>query len=64
MELREELQLPADHRLVHRKHSTAGARGNIDVDVYDVVDASGAIVMPNIAPDLVPRSGRQPGESM
>jgi len=44
MELREELQLPADHRLVHRKHSTAGTQSNIDVDVYEVVDASGAIV--------------------
>lgn len=44
MELRDELQLSADHCLVHRKHMTAGARGSIDVDVYDVLDASGAIV--------------------
>jgi hypothetical protein len=44
MELRDELQLPASHCLVHRKHTTAGARGNIDIDVYDVVDASGMLV--------------------
>jgi hypothetical protein len=44
MELRDELQLPADHRLVHRKHATAGARSNVDVDVYDVVNATGTIV--------------------
>jgi hypothetical protein len=44
MELHDELKLPADHLLVHRLHTTAGARGNIDVDIYDVLDASGAIV--------------------
>lgn len=44
MELRDELELPANQRLVHRKHATAGAQSNVDVDVYDVVDASGRIV--------------------
>ena len=43
MELRDELQLPADHRLVHRTHATAGPRSN-DVDVYDVINATGTIV--------------------
>lgn len=44
MELRDDLGLKPDQRLVHRKGLSEGARGNVDVDVYDVVDAAGVVV--------------------
>ena len=44
MELRDELQLADGHQLVHRKHSTSGAQNNVDVDDYDVLDASGKLI--------------------
>lgn len=44
MDLSEELELGEGQRLLHRSHSTSGARGNIDVDVYDVLDAAGRLV--------------------
>jgi hypothetical protein len=44
MELREELQLTEGQRLVHRKHATSGALNNVDVELYDVLDASGTLI--------------------